>query len=291
MTSPRFGSRPFGAHLRMTWWKSLVLVPGLLTLFFGMQIAFYAASALVDGRDQVFAPDMTPTIQLANNLSVAATALIALVVTARLAKAPWRSLLSYPRDFDIRRLWSYGAWSTVLVAAGAGATALIAPESTGWVEFGFSSRTWALLAISVLTSPLQSAGEELIFRSAMMPAIASWVRAARPAMALAIAVSSILFALVQVSGDPWMFAYLTVLGISTALMAVISRGIEAPVAFHVANNLITSVLNTTLAAGEAPVFERSAGAGGPSYLILMAVNLAVVLVVWHRERSARLGTP
>lgn len=202
----------------------MVLVPGLLFLFFGLQVAFYAASALVDGRDHVFAPDITPAIQLANKLSLAVTALLALIVTAWLAKVPWRALLSYPRDFDTRRLWTYGAWSTVLVVAGAGITALLAPESTGWVGFGFSATTWVLLTISVLTSPLQSAGEELIFRSAMMPAIASWVRAKRPAMALAIAVSSILFALVHVSGDPWMFAYLTVVGLSTALMAVISRG-------------------------------------------------------------------
>lgn len=59
------------------------------------------------------------------------------------------------------------------------------------------------------------------------------------------------------------------------------------VASHVADNLVTSNLNTTLAAGEAPVFERSVGAGGPSYLILAAVNVAVVGVVWWRERSQK----
>lgn len=252
-----------------------------------MQIAFYAASALIDGRDQVFAPDMTPTIQLANNLSVAVTALIAVLVTARVAKVPWRALLSHPRAFDVRRLWVYGGLSVCLVGAGALATALLAPETTGWVGFGLSPTTWALLAVSVLTTPLQSAGEELIFRSAMMPAIASWVRSVRPAIALGMLVSSILFAVIHVPGDPWLFAHLTTVGLATAAMAVISRGIEAPIAFHVANNLVTSILNTTLAAGEAPVFERSAGAAGPSYLILMAVNVAVVGVVWWRERSRR----
>ncbi|WP_246490594.1 CPBP family intramembrane glutamic endopeptidase [Brevibacterium oceani] len=280
-------TRPFGAHLSMAWWKPLLLVPGLLVLFFGMQVAFYAASALIDGRDQVLTPDMTPTIQLANNLSVAVTALTALTVTARLAKVPWRQLLSYPRAFDMRRLWVYGALSMVLVAAGAGVTALIAPETTGWVGFGLSSTTWTLLAVSVLTSPLQSAGEELIFRSAMMPAIASWVRAVRPAIAIGIVISSILFALLHGSADPWLFTYFVVVGLGTAVMAVISRGIEAPVAFHVANNLVTSILNTTLASGEAPVFERSAGAGGPSYLILIAVNVAVVGAVWWREHSRK----
>lgn len=80
------------------------------------------------------------------------------------------------------------------------------------------------------------------------------------------------------------------MGLGTAVMTVISRGIEAPVAFHVANNLVTSVLNTTLAAGEAPVFERSVGAGGPSYLILMAVNVAIVGTAWWREHSRKADT-
>lgn len=280
-------THPYGAHLAMPWWKPVLLVPGILVLFLGTQVAFYAASASIDGREQVLTPEMSPTTQLANNLSVAVTALVVLASAARIAKVPWRSLLSHRRAFDPRRLWVYGALSTVLVLAGAGATALFAPEATGWVGFGVSGTTLALLAVSVLSAPVQSAGEEVIFRGVMMPAVASWIRAVRPALGIGIAISSILFALIHGSTDPWLMAYYTVIGICTAAMAVISHGIEAPVAFHVANNLVTSILNTTLADGGTPAFERSAGTGGPSYLILMAVNVAVVSVVWWRERSKR----
>ncbi|UFU06307.1 CPBP family intramembrane glutamic endopeptidase [Ruania halotolerans] len=282
-------TRPYGAHLRLRWWKPLVLVPALLLVFLVMQVAFYAMSSLIDRREEILTPAMSPTVQLANNLSVAVTGVIAVAVTARIAKVPWLDLLRHGRSLDGRRLAMYGAVSAILVAAGAGATTVLAPESTGWISFGISGTTVALLAVSILTSPLQSAGEELIFRGSMMPAIASWGRAVRPALGLGIAVSSVLFALIHGSSDPWLFAYYTVIGISTAAMAVLSRGIEAPVAFHVANNLVTSILNTTLAAGEAPTFERSAGVGGPSYLILMAVNVAVVCVVWWRESRGISG--
>ncbi|WAC55548.1 CPBP family intramembrane glutamic endopeptidase [Gordonia sp. SL306] len=278
-------NRRYGAHLGMEWWKPALLVPGILILFLGMQLAFYAVSSLIDGRDQMFTSEMAPTTQLANNLSVAATALIALVVTARAVQVPWRSLLSFKRSLDLRRFAVYGALSTVLIAAGAVTTALIAPESTQWAGFGITGTTVALLAVTVLTAPLQSAGEEVIFRGLIMPATASWVRAVCPALGLGIAVSSILFALVHGSADPWLFAYYVVFGVSTATMAVLSRGLEAPIAFHVVNNLITSILNITLANGQSPTFERSAGAGGPSYLILMAVNVAAVGVIWWREHS------
>lgn len=280
-------NRPYGAHLHMARWKSALLVVSIVILFFALQFAFYAASSLIDEREDMFTPAMTPTTQLANNLSVAATALIALLLTARTARVPWRSLLTHPRGFDLRRLGRYGVLSLALVAAGAGVTALLAPEATGWVGFGITGTTVALLAVSVLTAPLQSAGEELIFRGSVMPAIASWVRPARPALIAGIAGSTILFALVHVSLDPWLFAYYLVVGLGTAVMAVVSRGLEASIAFHVANNLVTSTLNTVLADGETPAFERDAGAGGPSYLILMAVNVAVVAVVWWRERASR----
>ncbi|SFT32518.1 hypothetical protein SAMN04487904_10168 [Actinopolyspora lacussalsi subsp. righensis] len=95
----------------------------------------------------------------------------------------------------------------------------------------------ALLLVVVLTTPLQAAGEELIFRGTMLPAIA----------------------------------------------------------FHVCNNLVVTLLNSLFADGGTSTYERSVGAGGPSYLILAAVDLAVVGLVWlcehgwHRPGSGEDG--
>ncbi|WP_430502999.1 hypothetical protein ACQRWP_15830 [Micromonospora trifolii] len=70
-------------------------------------------------------------------------------------------------------------------------------------------------------------------------------------------------------------------------MAIISRGIEAPVAFHVANNVLFTTVNTVMADGEAFAIDRSTDSGDASLLILGAVNIAMVALVWLRERRAR----
>jgi hypothetical protein len=82
--------------------------------------------------------------------------------------------------------------------------AAVAPGSTGWTSFAVSGTTVAYLAITLLTTPLQSAGEELIYRSVVLPAAASWVRAVRPALALGLVVSALGFAVVHASTDPWL---------------------------------------------------------------------------------------
>ncbi|GAB3551136.1 membrane protease YdiL (CAAX protease family) [Actinopolyspora lacussalsi] len=278
-------SRPFGAHVRMNWWKPLVIVSVLPVVMVLLQIVFYYAAAVIAGRDDPLTNEMTPLTLLANNLSVGVTGLLALSFVVRLAEVPWHSLLSSSRRLDSRRWKVYSGGSTLLVAAGVALVALVAPGDTGWTGFEITNTTVALLLVVVLTTPLQAAGEELIFRGTMLPAIASWVPAARWALLTGLVGSSMVFALIHGSADPWLLGYFTVVGVCTGLMAVISRGLEAPIAFHVCNNLVVTLLNSLFADGGTSTYERSVGAGGPSYLILAAVNLAVVGLVWLCERG------
>ncbi|MBY8875109.1 CPBP family intramembrane metalloprotease [Micromonospora sp. PLK6-60] len=284
-------SRPFGAHLRMSWWKPLVviLVPPLVML--ALQVLSYLLVGVIEGSDDPFSPTITPLKSLAVNLSIGASGVVALLLLARIAKVPWRSLISFPRAFDTRRLTYYLVGAALLVGAGIGLVALVAPDSPGWVGFGVSGTTVALLVVTVLTTPLQSAGEELWWRSAVLPAAASWVRAVRPALAVGLVISSLGFALLHGSSDPWLFGYYTFIGVCTGLMAIISRGIEAPVAFHVANNVLFGIVNTVLADGEPYAIDRSTDSGDASLLILGAVNVAMVVLVWLRERRARATSP
>ena len=120
-------------------------------------------------------------------------------------------------------------------------TAMIDPSAAGIGQFAITSTTIGLVLVALLTTPLQAAGEELLFRGAMMPLFASWVRAVRPALVLGMIASSTVFGLVHMSVDPWLLSYYAVFGLCMAAMAVISRGLEAPIAFHVMNNLIMMV--------------------------------------------------
>ncbi|MEU0481913.1 type II CAAX endopeptidase family protein [Streptosporangium sp. NPDC006013] len=280
-------SRPFGAHLRMSRWKPLVviIVPSLVLV--ALQILLYQIVGIIEGSDDPMSAALTPLKFLAINLSVGASGALAILLLVWTAKVPWRSLISSPRAFDARRLTRYLLGAAPLVGAGIGVVALVAPDAPGWTAFGVSATTIAMLVLILLTTPIQAAGEELMFRSVVLPAAASWVRAVRPALALGLVVSGLAFAVVHGSTDPWLFGYYTVIGICTGLMAIISRGVEAPVAFHVANNVLATTVNTLMADGEAFPLDRSTDTGDASLLILVAVNIGMVVLVWLRERRAR----
>ena len=280
-------SRPFGAHLRTSWWKPLVVivVPPLAMVV--LQVVLYQVVGVLEGSDDPMSATFTPLKLLAINLSVGLAGVLAILLLARLAGVPWRSLISSPRAFDATRLAEYLVGAALLVGAGIGVVALVAPESPGWVAFGVTGTTVLMLVVTLLSTPLQAVGEELMFRSTVLPAAASWVRAVRPALAVGLVVSSLAFAVVHGSSDPWLFGYYTFIGAATALMAIISRGIEAPVAFHVANNVLFSSVNTLMADGEGYTIDRSTDTGDASLLILAGVNVAMVVLVWLRERRAR----
>lgn len=288
--APVDDSRPFGAHLRLSWWKPLVIVPALLIMMLVLQFALTLVVLVVEmfafGRDPMDT-SMSPLMMLAANLSLAAMGPLAILATALIGRVPWRRLLASPRRMSLRRWGVYFGAFSALVVVGLAVMQLIAPDSTGLATFAVTGTTVGLLVVALLTTPLQAAGEELMFRGAVMPAIASWIRAAKPAMVVGLVASSLIFGLVHISLDPWLLTYYTVFGACMAAIAVISRGLEAPIAFHVANNLIMMVLAALFAGGGAVEIDRSVGMGGPFMLAFIAVDLVAVGIVWLYERRMR----
>jgi membrane protease YdiL (CAAX protease family) len=282
--------RPFGAHLRLAWWKPLLLVPGLLIAMGVLQMVLVLAVTLVEitafGRDPLDVA-ISPLMLAAVNLSLAAMGPLAVLATALVARVPWRSLLAAPRGASVRRLVVCAGLFTTLVGAALCVSALIDPASVGIGRFAVTSTTVGLLLVALLTTPLQAAGEELMFRGAIMPLVASWLRPVRAALVVGMIASSIAFGLAHLSVDPWLLSYYAVFGLSMAAMAVISRGLEAPIAFHVMNNLIMMVIGALFAGGEGIVIDRSVGMGGPFMLVFIAVDLAAVGLVWLYERRLR----
>jgi membrane protease YdiL (CAAX protease family) len=280
-------SRPFGAHLRMSWWKPLILLVTLPLVLVVSQWLSWQIVGVIEGSDDPLSPEFTPLKSAAVNLAIGATGLVAILLLVWMTRVPWRLLFSSRRAFDGRRLVHYAIGAALLVAAGAATVALVAPESTGWTGFAITGTTIALLAVTLLTIPIQSTGEELIYRSVLLPAAASWVRPVRPALALGLVVSALAFTATHGATDPWLAGYFTVVGLSTGLMAIISGGVEAPIAFHVANNVLAGVITNVMSGGGTSTVDRSTETGGPSLLILVAVNIGMVTLVWAHERRKR----
>ncbi|MFD7026047.1 CPBP family intramembrane glutamic endopeptidase [Promicromonospora sukumoe] len=286
-TSP---DRPFGVHFRMARWKSLVVLIALPLLLFAVQIVVFQAVVLVEGPADPDKPALTPLTIAATGLSTAVAAVLATMLVAKMAKVPWRAVFRHTRAFDRRRLWTYLLGAAAVVGLGTLATALIAPGSSGWGAFELGPLAALTIAVTLLATPLQSAGEEVLFRGAAVPAAGSWFRSTRLAVAFGILVSGALFAVVHVSLDPWLVSYLFVFSACTVIMGLVSGGLEAAMAFHVSNNVLVGIVNALFAGGGSSVVDRGVGSGpGASLVILMVMNVLAVLMVWLVERAKRSG--
>ncbi|MFJ3407102.1 lysostaphin resistance A-like protein [Promicromonospora sp. NPDC090134] len=165
---------------------------------------------------------------------------------------------------------------------------LTASEAVGWTGFGLTGTTVGILVVIVPSTPIQTTGEEIMFRGAVLPAAGSWFRSVKPAFITGLVVSSLMFAFLHGSSDPILFAYYIVFSVCTAVMGLITRGLEAAIAFHTANNLVTTTINALFAGGGAVAVERSEGsAGGLTLLVPAAASLAALAMVWFRERARR----
>jgi membrane protease YdiL (CAAX protease family) len=292
MTDPRTATpattdtgRPFGAHLALRWWVPIVLTLVVVVGVNVLQLLFLAAAAIVEvgvfGTD----PDaltLTPLTYLATNLAIIAVAPITMLVLAKAGRVPWRSVLTVGRRFAWRRLGGYlAAFAALMVVAN---LALFGLEPTSSSAFAVTGTTVALVAIVILTTPLQAASEELVFRGALTAAYASWIRAARPAVAVGIVLSTLLFAIAHFSSDPWMIVHYLGLGGSTAVMALIARGLEPAIAFHVMNNVFAMGVGAFFTGGGGIPQDRTAGTAGPSILLFLGAEVLAVLAGWWFER-------
>lgn len=289
--APRTGTRPghpFGAHVRMRWWAPPVLVVATLVVMVALQLALDVVAQLVEVDLLGAEPSgfsLSPLRLLAANLSLAATAVLSTALMVVLARVPWRDVLSRGRPFSWRAL---GRWMLVLSPLPLVASVVVSLLMQGMLAaFAITATTVALILVTLLTTPLQAASEEVIFRGAMMPAIASWARSPRVAVAIGLIGSSLAFGLVHAATDPWLIAYYTLFGVSAAAITLLSSGLEAAIAFHVANNLINMLIAVLFADGGNVLIDRSAGSGGPAMLLMIAADLLTVLLVWLLARRGR----
>ena len=227
---------------------------------------------------------LTPSLFLANNVGVA------LAIPAALL-AHWALLGQGPGWLiSIQGRLRWGALSRfLLVAAGVHVVALVlwlvlngAPA-----DLRVRPETWFLLAVILLTTPLQAAGEEVAFRGLGARAVGSWFAGPRVGLVVSTAVTALLFMAVHGAGDVWLNVFYACLAVAGSLLTWRTGGLEAAVALHVVANLTTMVFLPFL--GLDGFFDRGAGTGGAQALTqASAVVVATVALLWQ---TRRLGLP
>lgn len=142
----------------------------------------------------------------------------------------------------------------------------------------------AIFAVSVLLAPLQSAGEEYAFRGLIFRIASGWVRSPRASLIVGIAVSSVLFAFVHSSTDPWYNLYYLVLGITFATVTWRTGGLENAIVIHAINNTLAYIFIVLLRVEYLTAVDRSAGMGSKIMLMPCAALVLVTIIIWFGTR-------
>lgn len=142
-----------------------------------------------------------------------------------------------------------------------------------------------MVAVTLLLTPLQAAGEEYGLRGLVFRVAGSWGRGPRTALVVGVLVSSLLFMAIHLSTDPWLNLWYFTLGAGPAIITWRTGGIETAVVVHALNNTLSFLFAVALHTDVVPsLTDRSAGAGSPAVLVPTLTLVAITAVVWLRTR-------
>jgi membrane protease YdiL (CAAX protease family) len=275
---------------RFRWWHS-VLALALFAVAWGAAVlAATVAAVLYEmllGRatlEEMAQGLVTPGLFLANNVGVALAIPVAVAIHRVVfgQRAGWL--------FSIQGRLRWGLLGRFLLAAVVVHLVILASWlGANGAPDGLRIRpdTWFLLAVIVLTTPLQAAGEEVAFRGLATRAVGSWFDAARLGLVVATAVTAVLFMLVHSAGDLWLNVFYLCLALACSVLTWRAGGLEAAIALHVVANLTTMLFLPFL--GLEGVFDRGSGTGGTEALAqVAAVLLTTAALLWQ---TRRIGLP
>jgi CAAX protease family protein len=282
--------RPYQQMLRgrkYRWWKPLLcllLVIPLALLMMGLAIVPVLIAGWITGADLITTMDITnlgPIAFIYLNLS-----LIVFIPASGLSI--WIVHGIRPRFLSsvaggIRWRWLLRCVGAILPlwALYAGLAALAGPPTSPRPDH------WAaLLVIVLLMTPLQAAGEEYFFRGWIMQNVGAWF--ARPIVGLvaSLIVSAATFSAAHLSPDPWTLGTIACLGLAAGIATWRTGGLEAAIAIHAVNNVLTYVV-VMIFGGWSQAFVRPQTTGTPMMLVMAAAvsGIALALVLWQAKRA------
>jgi len=136
----------------------------------------------------------------------------------------------------------------------------------------------------ILTTPLQSAAEEYLFRGYLSQMVAGWFRSHRVGAVSAAVVTAAAFSLAHAPQDFWTFLDRFVFALAASATVWLTGGLEAAIVLHAVNNVLVFCLAGVL--GDGVATEEVPGAAGFVYVLITCASMAgyVALVARSRER-------
>jgi membrane protease YdiL (CAAX protease family) len=271
------------------WWKPLVAIPlfvvavvaEIIALVVGLLLVMLAAGQKMPASETDIPPALLFSV---NNLAVALALPLAMLVSWLVYRQRPRWLSSISGGFRWRIFWPFLGIAGVGIAL---ATVAQAQLTGGFGELTWTSTSLALILVIVFTTPFQCAAEEYAMRGLLFRSVGSWFANRWVGLVVAIVVNSVAFMFLHGAGDPWLNAFYVVVGVAFSILTWRTGGLEAAVAMHIANNVISEALLPFQPDSLAHIFDRQAGVAGPEVLIQIGVTALVAgLLLWQ---SSRLG--
>jgi uncharacterized protein len=286
------GPRPYQQMLRgprYRWWKPLLcllLVVLMAVLMMWLAIVPVLIAGLVSGAPDLVAY-ITPDIANLGPIGFIYLNLSLIVLIPASGLSIWIVHGIRPRFLSsvaggIRWRWLLRCIAVILplwalyTGLGVLVEPFTSPRPDHWI---------ALLVIVVLMTPLQAAGEEYFFRGWIMQNVGAWF--ARPMVGLvaSLVVSAVAFSTAHLSPDPWVLGTIACLAVASGLAAWRTGGLEAGIAMHAVNNVLTFFV-VVVFGGWSQAFVGTQTTGTPMMLLLAVIGngAALGLILWQAKR-------
>lgn len=278
----------------LRWWRPVVAV--VLGLFAFIVVTIVAttvamgldvASGRIDtsvlesmGPEDIKA---TPALFLANNVALA----LLIPISMLLSRWIFRQGPGWLASVAGRMRWGWmGRCFLVLTPLWAiwlGLEAVLVSRFGEGMDLAVNDDTWLLLVGILLTTPFQAAGEEYAFRGVLNRSAASFFGNRWVAVVVGALFSSTLFMFAHGAGDMWLNIFYFCFGLIACAMTVRTGGIEAAIAMHVVNNVLSEL--TMPFSDISGIFDRQAGTADATVLIGVVVPLiGWALVEWMTRK-------
>jgi membrane protease YdiL (CAAX protease family) len=286
---------------RFRWWKPVLSLLMFAALWFGAAVVFPGIALAVDlatGRlqlsdlngpaEEVVKKVMTPLGFTANNIALALSIPAAgLTAWALHGQRPrWMSSIAGGFRWGLLGRFVLVAGPIFLLSFG------LEIVLGGPPEFRWNADSTFLILAILVTTPFQAAGEEYALRGLVARAVGSWFGWRRLGLVVAAVLSSVLFMVLHNANNPWLNTYYFTVGMICSVLAWRTGGLEAPVALHVCNNLVSEI--TLPFGGLQSMFDRGPDSAGPLVLLQLAFTFSVMAgMLWlaHRLGLSRTAAP
>ncbi len=275
------------------WWRpllGLLLFAVVYTVAAVAVIAVGAVAVVSRGEVDPQFEDLTdPWVLLLTNLSLIVAIPVVWLCWVAVHSMPIGSSSSVLARLRWPLLRRYAPLALLALGVGLVVQLLLGLVLDDGAEVTGPTSSFALLVVLVLvTTPLQSAAEEYVFRGYLSQAIAAWIGRERAGALVAAVLTAALFSLAHLPGDVLLFLDRFAFGLAASAVVWLTGGIEAAIVLHAANNVLVFLLAGALGEG---VQTDTVVSGWAGLLVVVLDVLAMAAYVLLVRRSAARRPP